>query len=142
MMKTQSDQIKALFELVSASPELAAALTGGIFELTRPENSLREDVVVNSLPVLPGSIQYGTANVNLYVPDIKVSQTSKYSAYYAADSTRLEELKDLVLPLIENGIYADKAKYYVALSSLIREPETRSHYYNFRVNFNWHQSAF
>ena len=70
MQSIETDDI--LFEILNASAELKAALSGGIFvQGERPDNSGKEDVVINNLFLNHEVPQTGTSNVNIHVPDKK-----------------------------------------------------------------------
>ena len=70
MQSIETDDI--LFEILNASADLKAALSGGIFvQGERPDNSGKEDVVINNLFLNHEVPQTGTSNVNIHVPDKK-----------------------------------------------------------------------
>lgn len=70
MQSIETDDI--LFEILNASAELKAALSGGIYvQGERPDNSGKEDVVINNLFLNHEVPQTGTSNVNIHVPDKK-----------------------------------------------------------------------
>ena len=82
MQSIETDDI--LFEILNASAELKAALSGGIFvQGERPDNSGKEDVVINNLFLNHEVPQTGTSNVNIHVPDKKerIGRTEQFKAH-------------------------------------------------------------
>ena len=128
-MRTTFDQETILYNILNGSAALKAAISGGIYKRRRPTNSDKEDVVIISLPIGDGSIQYGTANVNIHVPDVKEFP----------DNTKLETLTNIVKPLLEET-YGDDYVLYISLQQIFEEPEIMQHYVNLRVDFEFHNS--
>ena len=83
MQSIETDDI--LFEILNASAELKAALSGGIFvQGERPDNSGKEDVVINNLFLNHEVPQTGTSNVricNQLVINILYLVSQKYGRY-------------------------------------------------------------
>lgn len=70
-MKWTTFEVKdVLFGLVNIN-SIKGAISGNIYLDFRPTDSDKEDVVINSLPISHSSWQQCTANVNIYVQDIK-----------------------------------------------------------------------
>lgn len=128
-MRTTFDQETILFNILNGSAALKAAISGGIYKRRRPTNSVKDDVVIISLPILPGSIQFGSANVNIHVPDIAEFP----------DTTKLETLTNIVKPLLEEA-YGDDYVLYISLQQTFEETEIMQHYVNLRVDFEFHNS--
>lgn len=128
-MRTTFDQETILFNILNGSAALKSAISGGIYKRRRPTNSDKEDVVVISLPIGDGSIQFGTANVNIHVPDVKEFP----------DNTKLEALTNIVKPLLEET-YGDDYVLYISLQQIFEETEINQHYVNLRVDFEFHNS--
>lgn len=141
MTKTTFDQVTVLYELLKNSIVLASAITGEVHRKKRPPGSTKEDVVVNSLPILEGSIQLGYANVNIHVPDIqRVGETGKY---YVSNDARLDELLKIVYPIIQNGIIpGNLGQYMVTMQSDVMQDTINQSFVNFRVLFRWHHSQY
>ena len=57
-----------IFRLLKATTALTSALTGGIYLQTRPDDSQKEDIVINCLTYQHGNPATAVSNVNLYVP--------------------------------------------------------------------------
>jgi hypothetical protein len=62
--------------LVQTGIKAAVSLTGAIYELNRPLNSLKEDIVVGTLAMNADQVQEGVFNVNIHVPNITLTNDS------------------------------------------------------------------
>ena len=132
-MKTVIDQSSEIYKILKGISALSYALgQGGIYKGIRPVNSQNDDVVVNSIVLASGSLQRGVSNVNIHVADIQ--QTIAGKQFYAPNEARLNTLTALVIPILEDH-FSDDFSFYIANTSLIREPETNQHYMNLRINF-------
>jgi len=128
MSRTTFDQKTILYKLLNESA-VKTALTGGIYKDVRPQSE-KEDVVINSLPILGSSTQYGSANVNVYVRDITENGT------LMPDNKRLAVLSTLVRSVLETHTGSD---YNMEIGSehLLEEPSIKYHYVNYKVNFEF-----
>lgn len=64
--------------MVLNQSELAKELTGTIRKSQKPQRNQPptvEDCIISSLSIEAGSVQFGTSNVNIYVPDIHACTT-------------------------------------------------------------------
>lgn len=77
-MMTPFDQIDYVYSLLNSS-ELKTVISGGIYKSQRPDDSVKEDVVINSISVPSGDEQIAYGNVNIHVPTISVTQSGKTS---------------------------------------------------------------
>lgn len=132
-MKTTFEPLIILYHLFVGSP-VDSAITGGIYQMKRPSGSTLEDVVINSLPISGTQIQQVVANVNLYVPDLKL--TLKGKPQQMPDMNRLNELATLAIPLIKEH-YQGNYQFWLVGQTVIEEPETGQHYVNLRVEFQF-----
>jgi hypothetical protein len=137
--KTTFDQDEILFQLLNGSSALKAAISGGIYVGVRPDNSVLEDVVINSVVVADGSIQLGVANVNIHVADRDVTSGGK--TYKAPNVSRLKAITNIVYPLVQE-VYGDFYVFFVENQNTIREPEIKQHYVNLRIRFEFHASQY
>jgi hypothetical protein len=62
--------------LISSGVKAAVSLTGGIYELSRPKDSVKEDIVVGVLAMNAEQTQEGVFNVNIHVPNVVLSSDS------------------------------------------------------------------
>ena len=132
MQSIETDDI--LFEILNASAELKAALSGGIFvQGERPDNSGKEDVVINNLFLNHEVPQTGTSNVNIHVPDKKerIGRTEQFKAH----RERIRELTAIVLSVLKSANITGLT-IRVSTEAIIKEPGINEHYNNLRVEWN------
>lgn len=135
-MNTTFDQDTILFQLINGS-QLKTAISGCVYKWQRPVDSGVEDVVINSLPLTTESVQLGTANVNIYVPDLTVKVGGK--PQQLPNTKRLGELTKIALPILKQG-YGANYGFYVTHQTTIQEAEIKQHYINLRIEFRFHKS--
>lgn len=125
------DAIDSIYTLLKTS-QLKNAITGGLYKVQRPDDSKKEDIVINALPVTPGDINLCTVNVNVYVNDLQVSIGGK--PQQQPDIQRLKQLADLgKMSLLE---YSSQVfKFEIANIGLIREESVNQHFLNFRLEY-------
>jgi len=125
------DAIDSIYTLLKAS-QLKNAVTGDLYKVQRPDDSKKEDIVINALPVTPGDINLCTVNVNVYVNDMQVSINGK--PQQQPDFQRLKQLADLgKMSLLE---YSSQVfKFDIANIGLIREESINQHFLNFRLEY-------
>lgn len=71
MIHTDIDIKDELRSWIAAS-ELASEVSGGVYKEQRPLNSDKEDIVIAVIARTAGAqMQEATANINVYVPDIR-----------------------------------------------------------------------
>lgn len=134
MQSIETDDI--LFEILNASAELKAELSGGIYvQGERPADSEKEDVVINCLTLTHGVPQSGTSNVNIHVPDKKAKIRGKEQR--KADRERLRLLTSLVLAVLKSAKVTGLT-LKVSAETVIKEPEVFQHYNNLRIDWNIH----
>lgn len=136
-MKTVFAVLKILYQMLSSSP-LNEAITGEVYKLQRPAGSALEDVVINTLPLSGDQIQRGTANVNVYVPDLKTMVASKPLSM--PDTARLDLLTELAITMLEQR-YAEGYSFWTTGTNVIAEPESGQHYVNIRIEFQFFPST-
>lgn len=139
-MKVQAYTMNViLYSLLKGIP-----LSGDIYHFRRPAKSELEDIVLNNLG-LPGTDteQNGTANVNIYVPDIPFKEKGQNDLF--PDNQRLQELTQLVINRLEYvQSMADENEWGVqyeldfsADGGLEEVPESECHFQNIRVDFRF-----
>lgn len=124
---------ETLITLLKGSGELVATLTGGIYSRERPDDSTSEDIVVSNIFLDHAMPQGGTSNINIHVPDKKVSINKKQQ--YKYDKERIEELTTIVLAILKK---ANITGLTVSIDNetIIKEAEIHQHYNNIRVSWN------
>lgn len=135
-MKQTFDTDEILFGILNGSTAITSAITGGVYNGERPLNSLKEDVVVNTITLSQDSDpQIGTSNVNIHVPDKVVTIAGVQQTI--ENKARLKTLSVAVLDTIRNA----KVKgltMIVEFQTTIAEPETKQHFSNIRISWNIH----
>lgn len=84
--------------LVQSGVKAAVSLTGAIYEMNRPKDSLKEDIVVGTLAMNAEQVQEGVFNVNIHVPNIALQNDSTQpntSRFRVILDKCLEALKDV-----------------------------------------------
>lgn len=125
-MRTQFDAINLIYSAINASP-LKTAISGAIYKFKRP-TSTKEDIVINSLVLGNSNFQEGVFNVNIYVPNITVNNTS------LPNTVRLWHLETLGNSLFEH-ITSQDYSIYKESASLFEEVAINQNYINFRLIF-------
>ena len=130
-MKTTFDTNGILFRLLNGN----TSVNGGVYvEDDRPDNSVQEDIVVNSIYLGQDALpQVGTSNINVYVPDKDVKIGGKMQLQ--ANRQRLRYITNEVLDLVrQSRIYG--LKIVVMNHTLMNEPNMKQHFSNIRVDWN------
>jgi hypothetical protein len=124
--------IDVLYELIKVS-DLKTAVNGGLYKNNyRPLNSRTEDIVINCLPTSGTQLQTASANVNIYVPDIKFRAAGNDQCQ--SDFTRLKTLASLAIALLEE---VSMPGYHIKIVSqdMFKEAEIEQHFINIRIEF-------
>lgn len=110
-----------LYKALKASTALTSAMTGGIYLQQRPDNSKKEDIVINCLTYQHGNPATAVSNVNLYVPykeariagqQMRMPNTARIKSLAALVLTALKgaSITDcLVTPAAESNMQDDTA---------------------------------
>lgn len=135
MLSFDTDDI--LFSVLNASDELKAAIKGGIYvQGERPNNSEKEDIVVNNIVLSHSFPQGGTSNVNIHVSDFKVKINKQEQR--KADRERLRFLTDIVVKTLK-AANIEGLTFWIENETVIKEPTISQHYTNLRINWNIHK---
>ncbi|MGE5498465.1 MAG: hypothetical protein ACM3Q2_10360 [Syntrophothermus sp.] len=135
-MKTTFDTDAILFKVLKGSPEVVAAISGGIYPGERPDNSLLEDIAINTVTLTLDSVpQMGTSNVNIHVPDMDVQISGQVQK--KANTMRLKAITGPVLNAL-SAAKVDGLSFQVVLQSTLSEPAIHQHYVNLRIEWNIH----
>ncbi|GEM_PF-1407005 len=127
--------LDTVFTVLTAGTAVEA-ISGKLFKTTRPPSE-KEDIVINTLPINNESIQECTFNVNVYVPDLKITYEGK--AIFVPNHKRLSELCAMAIADIECK-HSTTYYIYVENQSIQEELEIRQHYVNVRAKFITHKS--
>jgi len=133
-MRTTFDTDAILFSLLRESP-VNTAISGGIYVGDdRPDDSEKEDIVVNSIDLTQDYLpQIGTSNVNIFVPDKKVKIGGKQQLQ--ANRTRLKELSAMAIETLR-GANITGLKLILGSQTVLEEPSVKQHFVNIRIDWN------
>jgi len=135
-MKQTYDTDAILFGILKANTTLMSSLSGGIYAGQRPDNSEREDIVINTISLTQEyEPQLGTSNVNIHVPD--KGQNIGGVQMKMEDRQRLKYLADQVLTTLRDASVVGLT-LQVTNQSTIREAEISQHFVNIRIDWNIH----
>lgn len=135
MISFETDDI--LFEVLNASAELKNAINGGVYvQGERPDNSSKEDIVVNNIAITHERPQSGTSNVNIHVEDINLKINGQEQR--KADRERLRTLTSLVLSTLK-AARIEGLTFWVTNETVIKETAIKQHYNNLRISWNIHK---
>lgn len=130
-MKTAIDQVDIVWGRLNSSP-LKTEITGSVRRVQRPFNSSAEDIVVNSLPITSLPLQTGIINVNIFVPDLQVSENGGQIG--EPDLQRINEIGREAIKVLTDQWSTDFS-YTVQQNQVIKDNESASHYMNIRLEF-------
>jgi len=133
-MRTTAEAETIVYQFIKASA-LDEAVNGGVFKWKRPNDSVLEDIVINSLPVTVNTIQRMTVNVNIYVKDVAYPGLN----FLTQDSGRIDELSKLGMDLFENA-HGSYWSFWIETQSIFEEPDINQHYVNFRLQFQFYET--
>jgi hypothetical protein len=133
-MKTTFDTDSILYGILFHSP-VKNAINGGIYVGDdRPEDSMKEDIVVNSVDLTQDCLpQTGTSNVNIYVPDANVNIGGKQQLQ--ANRIRLKTLSEKTMDVLRGAKVAG-VKLIPANQTILAETSVKQHYVNIRIDWN------
>jgi hypothetical protein len=133
-MLTSFDTNDILFETLSGSEELKAAISGRIYTGDRPDNSEKEDICINTITVTRNySPQSGTSNVNIFVPDLKLEIAGQEQR--KINRERLRTLTNMVISILE-AAKVEGLAFWIANETVIKESTIYQHYTNLRIKWN------
>ncbi|MFA5651092.1 MAG: hypothetical protein WC914_08110 [Proteiniphilum sp.] len=136
MNSIETDDI--LFQILNGNAEIKQAITGGIYTMgERPDDSQKEDIVVNNLFLNHTVPQTGTSNVNIHVPDMTVTIGGKQQK--KGNRERIRTITGLVLQALKNA-NVEGLGIRVTNESIIKEPNIFEHYNNIRIDWNIHKT--
>ncbi len=102
----------------------------------RPADSQTEDIVVNTIDITQDNKpQNGTANINIYVPDLRVKIRGKEQT--KADRQRLQEIGDALVSYIKARNHPE-LEMWIEGDTTLAEKTPAQHCRNIRVKLNIH----
>jgi hypothetical protein len=106
-MKDGFDVVTDIRSLINV-PAILSMIDGKVYPDVRPSNSKTTDIVVNSLGVTNRVFQKGTANVNIYVPNLDFGMPNH---------TKLNAICKALKPLLES-------QFKLTFNTSIEDPGT------------------
>jgi hypothetical protein len=135
-LKNTYDTDAILFGILKNDAQLVSMISGGIYAGQRPDNSIKEDVTVNTIDLTQEyEPQIGTSNVNIHVPD--KLQTIGSVQMKIEDRIRLKTITSRVIELLRNARFVG-LRLIVTNQTTIREAEISQHFVNIRIDWNIH----
>lgn len=134
-MITSLDAIDIIWQTLHGS-SLASAVSGGIYKLSRPVNSIKEDVVINSITLNSDQLQEGVLNVNIHVPNLSLSIDGVVDNSQP-NFSRLKTLTSIAVGILTD-VWAVDGNYNFNVQepgNPIEEPDINQHYSNIRIEF-------
>lgn len=133
-MKTSFNAVELMYGILAGSA-VKGAITGGIYtHHSRPLNSQREDVVVNSLPINNNQLQLAVVMINIHAPKIKVMTVDGVEEE-KDDTARLSELTSLIVSVVDQ-VWEEDYSFVVQQHQLLYDSEAKEQFSNIRVEFN------
>ncbi len=130
--------------VVLTQSELAKELTGSIRKSQKPQRNQPptvEDCVISSLSIESGSVQFGTSNVNIYVPDIHACTThASEPADTEAASERIKQLAGLAYAALKKCYCENGWSFECVAQDVIEEAALNCHRIWLKIRFNFHNS--
>lgn len=133
-MKTTLDLDTILFRLLKNSA-ISTAISGGIYLMnSRPSNSEKEDIEINSITLTQEYLpQTGTSNINIYVPDMAVKINNEEQRQ--PNIKRLKELLAIAMEIIRSA-NIEGLKIIPTNEAVLSEPNIKQHFVNIRCDWN------
>lgn len=111
------------------------AINGGIYyQNDRPDGSMKEDIVVNTIATTQESLpQLATSNINIYVADIRLKIDGVEQL--KPNRVRLEELTKSVLKTLRRA-RVEGLLLSAEGQAILQESSVGQHYSNIRITWN------
>lgn len=124
MMYDVFDANELLFKVLNTD-EVKSYINGKLYNDCRPINSLKEDIVVNTITITTAfKPQLATSNINIYVPDVEGVKNTK----------RLKEISRVVRKVFEGHQFVGKSTS-ISNQGIIQEENRKEHYVNLRIQW-------
>ena len=125
-----------LYGILKGSTAVTGAINGGIYAGQRPDNSVKEDIVVNTIALTQEyEPQLGTSNVNIHAPDIDIKAGTV--TMKVEDRVKLKAIAGHVLTALRAAKIQGLA-LTVSSQNTIREAEINQHFVNIRIDWSIH----
>jgi hypothetical protein len=135
MKKASSiDTDDILYRLITKAVKDGVVTISGIVcpQDERPDDSEKEDIVINTISITHDKPQTGTSNVNIYAKDKRVRISGKEQ--YKCNRERLRIIGDALVDYLEKQNVAD-LELWIESDTVMKELEVRQHYRNLRISW-------
>lgn len=136
-MRTPQEIIDFLYEYLSNS-DLKKIISGGIYPRKRPKNSDKEDIVIGGISFSGDSVQRGTINVNIYIPEISVNIKNEIQTQ--PNGPRMREIEAVAIPLLRELYFGGDCSVWSTGYAEIKEPELAIWKVNIRLEVRIHDT--
>lgn len=133
-MTTPYDAIDILWARMNS--DLKGSISGGVYKLSRPLNSDKEDIVINSITLNAAQLQEGVLNVNIHVPNLSIN-VNGVQDNTQPNFSRLKALTALAVSSLSD-VWASLGEYNYTPQepgNPLKEDGIDSYYSNIRVEF-------
>lgn len=110
---------------------LKAAITGKVYKHERPAGSVKEDIVINCLPINNVALQQTVVNVNIYVPRVTVTVNKVTSQL--PDHTRFKALAALADEVFNDVFIVDADLGFDVQQHVLIQEQNGEYYLNIRI---------
>lgn len=130
MKKTVGQGKQWIMDLLNQG-NIRSIISGLVYKDRRPSGSVKEDIVINALPMSNEFLQDGVFNVNCYVPMLSVN--SNGTTQNLPNTPREDAITQAVYPLLEN-VFRPQFNLTIVNHTTFEEVEEKATYINFRIN--------
>jgi hypothetical protein len=140
-MKNGLEMIDDAYQILNV-PEVVSIITGNLYQLVRPKNSILEDIVINGLPITNTQLQQGVFNVNIHVPNLTDVKIGGNPDETQPDLVRLKAISEIVVEKLADVVgydyrfSAQNGGYPIRDTDLTWYMNIRVDYYAAQMNFN------
>lgn len=133
-MRTTLDIVDILYQVINQSV-LKTSVNGNVYKFSRPVNSGKEDIVINSLPITGGQLQEGFVNVNIHVPNLSLN-IGGLQDNTQPDFSRLKSFAAAAVGILQE-VWRESGdvNFSIQNQSIFPEPEVNEHYVNIRIRY-------
>lgn len=132
-MRNTFNLVDIIYLVLTANATIMGAINGKVYKNQRPLNSDKQDIVVGSLPINAEQIQQTVMNVNVHIPNLKISINGAQDNTQP-DLVKLEAVTAMVIEGLKDKVFGDYW-FDIQQQNLFADEATNEHYSNIRINF-------
>lgn len=130
-MKTGYEFVDLLWSLLNSDTDLKSSINGSIYKHKRPDGSVKQDIVINSLTANNEQLQKAVCNINFHCPNLQLS-TGGQPAAHVPDNVKLKSISDKIIALVDDHFTSDYHSM-VERQQQFEEPELKETFSNIRI---------